>query len=162
MSKETPAAVNQGIDSKEKCISDNNETKRKTIASLEAARKRSSQPVVDAENGRKELIALQRRLKSSEATNKMLEETVEAYEEKILDAITENGSLHKVIEETRQELLDAKMEIATLRRQRNGLRQRVEAQIETAEIHRDALAAAERELIYMNSLLLDSVDEPTA
>jgi chromosome segregation ATPase len=94
-----------------------------------------------------------RSLHCAEATNRLLEETVQTYENKLLDVIAENGDLHQQVDKQQTALFTSKANVANVMRQRNELRDRVEELMEERESFRRALSAAERELVYVNARL---------
>ena len=91
-----------------------------------------------------DLDILQQNLKSATATCKMQEETIESFENKLLDAISENGKLHQEIDKVQSDLMTSKAVAASLARLRDQLRGRNEELRQLGETHRMALAAAER------------------
>lgn len=98
-----------------------------------------------------------RDLRVARETCTMLEETVEAFEGRLLDAIAENGRLHKRIHELKGERMDLRATLASVTRQRDELRTRTEDLRHEGQAHREALSAAEREILFLNERLLRAV-----
>ncbi|MFH0910156.1 MAG: hypothetical protein V1918_01415 [Planctomycetota bacterium] len=94
-------------------------------------------------------------LKERQATCSLLEETVKSLEEKLLETISDNGGLHQELDSARDKIFLLRKEIALLTRQRDMLRTRIEALRDEYADHCHALAAAEREIMYLNARFLD-------
>jgi uncharacterized coiled-coil DUF342 family protein len=92
-----------------------------------------------------------RALRGARAEARMLEETVQSFENKLLEAIGDAGELHQRLDETKAELFEARSRVASLTRQRGELRERIEELRAQGQMHLRALAAAERELLFLNS-----------
>ncbi|MFW5858193.1 MAG: hypothetical protein ACOCX4_09965 [Planctomycetota bacterium] len=109
---------------------------------------------VEALCGAGDATELRRALRISEETCKMLEETVQGFEGRLLDAIAENGRLHKRAYELKDEVMDLRATAASVTRQRDELRSRVDDLRHRGVQHREALSAAEREILFLNERLL--------
>jgi chromosome segregation ATPase len=96
---------------------------------------------------------LGRRLAGAEATCEELEGTVADFEQKLLDAIAENGGLHERLEASRLRTLELRSAVVDLTRQRDGLRALAERLQEHGDAHLRALAAAEQEMAFLNDRL---------
>ncbi|MBN1256964.1 MAG: hypothetical protein JXA52_04595 [Planctomycetes bacterium] len=94
---------------------------------------------------------LYQNLKSATATCKMQEETIESFENKLLEAISENGKLHQEIDKAQSDLMTSRAVAASLARLRDKLRGRNEELRQLGETHRMALSAAEREILYLTA-----------
>lgn len=134
--------------------------KRRLIDALESARRvecsaeeaipahPTQNPVPGQKTGN---VQLHQALRAAQATCKMLEETVESFETKLLDTIAENGRLHESLDQIREELFQARSRIATLTRQRDGLRRQLDDSLNQGTDYVRALSAAEREIFYLHA-----------
>jgi chromosome segregation ATPase len=93
-------------------------------------------------------------LRSSENTRKMLEDTIDSFEGKLLEAIAENGRLHERLDRMQTSLCSVKADAAGVVRQRDELRTQLEDELSSRVTQLHAMAAAEREILHLNDRLL--------
>lgn len=96
---------------------------------------------------------LKQELRIARETAMMLEETLESYENKILDSIADNGDLHQKIDFLKTEMTELRIKYATVKRQRNELRNKNDEYRGQLDLYKRSLSSSEREITYLNARL---------
>ncbi|MHC4871350.1 MAG: hypothetical protein ACYTFY_05860 [Planctomycetota bacterium] len=104
-------------------------------------------------NDSSEINTLKNELRIAKETSIMLEESLQSYEDKILDSIADNGSLHQQIDSLKTEIVELRIKSATAKRQRNEIRTTADELRGQLDLYRRALSSSEREITYLNAKL---------